>query len=177
MRLGTGINGGAGSASTDAAIDEVVSLFYTQLQESAARGLDDSQMDARGELDFQLVKDIVEQGHPEARTMVYQDLDRILCHVEALLSAEVTPITGRNIEAMLEEYHARTRDTAVGCSSTTARLGALERTRALTPLPPPQVPSFDHKATLRLCRMWFSNTHLTYPSVRSLIPLAHLSCY
>jgi len=150
MRLEAGANGGAGSASTDAAINEVVSLFRTQLQESAARGLDDSQMDARGELDFQLVKDIVEQGHAEARAMIQLDLDRILRRVEALQSAEVTPITGGNTEAMLEEYHARTRNTVVGAvAPITARLEALERTRTRTPLPPPQVASFDHEALVR----------------------------
>jgi hypothetical protein len=57
-------------ASTDAAINKVMSLFCTQFQESAARGLDDSQVDARGELDFHLVKDIVEQGRAEARAMI-----------------------------------------------------------------------------------------------------------
>jgi len=150
MRLEAGANSGAGSASTDAAINEVVSLFRTQLQESAARGLDDSQMDARGELDFQLVKDIVEQGHAEARAMIQLDLDHILRRVEALQSAEVTPITGGNTEAMLEEYHARTRNTVVGAvAPITARLEALERTRTRSPLPPPQVPSFDHEALVR----------------------------
>ena len=55
-----GTNGGTGSASMDAAINEIVSLFHMQWQEFEARGLADSQMDARGELDFQLVKVIIE---------------------------------------------------------------------------------------------------------------------
>lgn len=149
LRLEAGASGGAGSASTDAAINEVVSLFRAQLQESAARGLDDSQVDARGELDFQLVKDIVEQGHAEARAMIQQDLDRILQRVEALQSAEVTPVSGGNTEAMLEEYHARTRNTVVGAvAPITARLEALERTRTRTPLPP-QAPTVDHEALVR----------------------------
>ena len=150
MRLEAGANGGAGSMSTDAAINEVVSLFRTQLQESAARGLDDSQMDARGELDFQLVKDIVEQGHAEARAMIQLDLDRILRRVEALQSAEVTPIIGGNTEAMLEEYHVRTRNTVVDAvAPITAHLEALERTRTRTLLPPPQVASLDHEVLVR----------------------------
>jgi hypothetical protein len=149
LRLEAGANGGAGSASTDAAINEVVSLFRAQLQESAARGLDDSQVDARGELDFQLVKDIVEQGHAEAREMIQHDLDRILQRVEALQSAEVTPVSGGNAEAMLEEYHVRTRNTVVGAvAPITARLEALERTRTRTPLPP-QAPTVDHEALVR----------------------------
>jgi hypothetical protein len=148
LRLEAGANGGTGSASTDAAINEVVSLFRAQLQESAARGLDDSQVDARGELDFQLVKDIVEQGHAEARVMIQQDLDRILRRVEALQSAEVTPISGRDTEAMLEDYHARTRNTVVGAvAPITARLDVLERTRTRTPFP--QAPTLDHEALVR----------------------------
>jgi hypothetical protein len=149
LRLEAAAHGAAGSASTDAAINEVVSLFRAQLQESAARGLDDSQVDARGELDFQLVKDIVEQGHAEARAMIQQDLDRILRRVEALQSAEVTPVSGGNTEAMLEEYHTRTRNSVVGAvAPITARLEALERTRTRTPLPP-QAPTVDHEALVR----------------------------
>jgi len=150
LRSEAGANGGTGAASTDAAINEVVSLFRTQFQESAAQGLDDSQVDTRGELDFQLVKDIVEQGHAKARAMIQQDLDEILRRFEALQSAEVTPINGGNTEAMLEEYHTRTRDTVVGAvAPITARLEALERTRTRTPLPVSQVTTFDHEALVR----------------------------
>ncbi len=42
LRSEDGANGGTASVSTDAAINKVVSLFRTQLQEPAARGLDDS---------------------------------------------------------------------------------------------------------------------------------------
>ena len=111
------------------------------------QGLDDSQVDAVGELGFQLVKDIIEQGHAEAQSMIQQDLDRILCHVEALQSAEVTPINGPNTEAMLEEYHIRTRNTVVSAvAPITARLEVLEQTWAHTPLPLSQVATFDHEA-------------------------------
>ncbi|KAH9171750.1 hypothetical protein EDB89DRAFT_2114402 [Lactarius sanguifluus] len=152
LRLEAGANGGVGSTSTEAAINGVVSLFRAQLQVSAARGLDDSQMDARGELDFQLVRDIVEQGHAEARAVIQQDLDRILRRVEALQSAEVTPINGSGTEAMLEEYHARTRNTVVDAiTPISERLDALERIRTRTPLPPPQAmtTAMDHEALVR----------------------------
>jgi hypothetical protein len=111
--------------------------------------LDDSQVDAVGELGFQLVKDIIEQGHAEARSMIQQDLDRILCHVEALQSAEVMPINGPNTEAMLEEYHIRTCNTVVSAVALiTARLEVLEQMRARTLLPLSQVATFDHKAVV-----------------------------
>jgi hypothetical protein len=144
-------NGRAASASTEAAINEVVSLFRAQLQESAARGLDDSQIDARGELDFQLVKDVVEQGHAEARAVIQKELDRILRRVEALQSPIVTPINGGNTEAVLEEYHARTHNTVVGAvAPIAARLDALERTRSHTPLPvSPATTTVDHEGLAR----------------------------
>lgn len=152
LRLEAGANGGAGSASTEAAINEVVSLFRTQLQESAARGLDDSQVDARGELDFQLIKDIVEQGHAEARAGIQQDLDRIIRRVEALQSAVTTPINTSNPGAILEDYHAHTRNAVVGAvAPITARLEALERTRPRTPLPP-QATTVDHEALVHELR-------------------------
>ena len=152
LRLEASANGGAGSASTEAAINEVVSLFRTQLQESAARGLDDSQVDARGELDFQLIKDIVEQGHAEARAAIHQDLDRIMRRVEALQSTVTTPINGSNPGAMLEEYHAHTQNAVVGAvAPITARLEALERTRPRTPLPP-QVMTINHEALVHELR-------------------------
>jgi hypothetical protein len=111
-------------------------------------------MDARGELDFQIVKDIVEQGHAEARAVIQQDLDRILRRVEAmqLSSAEGTPINGGNTEAMLEEYHARTRNTVVDViTPISERLDALERFRPRTPLPPmpQQATPVDHEALVR----------------------------
>jgi predicted RecB family endonuclease len=148
LRLETG---GVGSTSTEAAINGVVSLIRAQLQESAARGLDDSQMDACGELDFQLVRDIVEQGHAEARAVIQQDLDRILRSVEALQSAEGTPINGGdNAEAMMEEYHARTRDTVVDAiTPISERLDALERIRTRSPLPPLQATTIDHEGLVR----------------------------
>jgi hypothetical protein len=143
-----------GAATSEAALNDLVSLFRAQLQESAARGLDDSQMEARGELDFQLVKDIVEQGHAEARAVIQKDLDRVLRCVEALQSPVVTPINGGNTEAVLEEYHARTHNTVVGAvAPIAARLEALERTRPHTPLPvTPVAAPIDHEGLVRELR-------------------------
>ncbi|KAJ6627022.1 hypothetical protein B0H10DRAFT_2210879 [Mycena sp. CBHHK59/15] len=65
---------GSLSPSAEAAITEVVQLFRSQLQDSVARGLEDSHMDARGELDFELIKDAVQQGHAEARAVLKREL-------------------------------------------------------------------------------------------------------
>ncbi|EIW86254.1 hypothetical protein CONPUDRAFT_114402 [Coniophora puteana RWD-64-598 SS2] len=69
--------------ATEDAIAEVVGLFRAQLQESAARGLDDSQMDARGELDLELIKDIIQQGHADALELLRGELHSIVHRVEA----------------------------------------------------------------------------------------------
>ena len=55
-QLEDGANGGTGLGSMDAAINEVTSLFHTQLQGFAVQGLDNSHMDARGKFDSQLVR-------------------------------------------------------------------------------------------------------------------------
>ena len=157
MQLEAGTNGGAGSASMNAAIKDVMPLFHAQLQESAAHGLDDSQMDARGKLDFQLVKDVVEQGHASARVMIQLDLEHILRCFEALQSAEVTLAAGGNTEAMFEEYHARTRNTVVGTTDQRVWGRSSERGR----VPCSHHPRCHHsttrpwrvRCTLRLCRI------------------------
>ncbi|KAI5991309.1 hypothetical protein F5J12DRAFT_907508 [Pisolithus orientalis] len=41
---------------------------------SAARGLDDSQIDARGELDLELIRDVVQQGHAENLLLIQTEL-------------------------------------------------------------------------------------------------------
>ncbi|KAF9014925.1 hypothetical protein BDQ17DRAFT_1340185 [Cyathus striatus] len=67
-------NGQSINSSTEAMIADVVSLFRAQLQDSAARSLEDSQMDARGEMDFQLLKDIIDEGHKELMSVMRREL-------------------------------------------------------------------------------------------------------
>lgn len=76
------ISGASISPTTEDAITEVVSLFRTQLQESAARGLDDSQIDARGELDLELIRDVVQQGHAENLLLIQTELREAISRVE-----------------------------------------------------------------------------------------------
>ncbi|KAF9017592.1 hypothetical protein BDZ89DRAFT_1074684, partial [Hymenopellis radicata] len=60
--------------NTESMITEVVSLFRSQLRDSAARSLEDSQMDARGELDFQLIRNVIEEGHAETLAHLRKEL-------------------------------------------------------------------------------------------------------
>ncbi|KAF5356305.1 hypothetical protein D9756_004271 [Leucocoprinus leucothites] len=70
-------NGSTLNPNTEAQIADVISLFRTQLQESAARSLEDAQMDARGEMDFQLIRDVVEEGQKELLSIVRHELSGI----------------------------------------------------------------------------------------------------
>lgn len=71
-------NAQALNPSTEAQIADVISLFRTQLQESASRSLEDTQMDARGEMDFQLIKDVVEEGQKQLLNLVRNELKDII---------------------------------------------------------------------------------------------------
>lgn len=104
-------NGGAGvSPSTESMMADVISLFRTQLQESATRSMEDSQMDARGELDFQMIKDVVEGGHKELISVVQQEIHRVTQHLPASytsnVSQDVVPVVeqvgNRTINAVVE---------------------------------------------------------------------------
>ena len=76
-------NGGPSiSLATEDCITEVVSLFRMQLQESAARGLDDSQMDAHGELNLELIRDSVQRGHAENLLLVQTELHEAISCIE-----------------------------------------------------------------------------------------------
>ncbi|KAG5646905.1 hypothetical protein DXG03_001981 [Asterophora parasitica] len=98
-------------ASTQAMISEIQSLFRTQLQDSAARSLEASQLDARGELDFQLFKDVVEESNKELMDALRSDLHELQQQVWQARSAndgsvEIVPaverLGNRTINAVLE---------------------------------------------------------------------------
>lgn len=104
-------NGGAGvSLSTESMMADVISLFRTQLQESATRSMEDSQMDARGELDFQMIKDVVEGGHKELISVVQREIHRVTQHLPtshaANVSQDMVPVVeqigNRTINAVVE---------------------------------------------------------------------------
>ena len=64
-------------STTQTMISEVQSLFRTQLRESTMRSLEDSQMDARGELDVQLFKDVVQNGNKELIKSIGDELQAL----------------------------------------------------------------------------------------------------
>jgi hypothetical protein len=101
---------GAAAASinpaTEDAITEVVALFRTQLQESAARGLDDSQMDARGELDLELIRDVVQQGHAENLLLLQTELHEAVSRIEQAQPAH-TPSNNMELVPIIDQINHR----------------------------------------------------------------------
>ncbi|KAJ6569529.1 hypothetical protein B0H19DRAFT_1373665 [Mycena capillaripes] len=101
---------GSLNPSAEAMITEVVQLFRSQLQTSAARGLEDSRMDARGEIDFDLIKDVVQQGHAEARAL----LKRELADIGMRMSQGQMPVeTAESVGPLMRELNNRTVDAVV----------------------------------------------------------------
>ena len=96
------------SASTEAMMADVISLFRTQLQESATRSLDASQMDARGDLDFQMIKDVVEEGHNGLLLAMQHEFHRIIeqppndSHNPQEILSFVDQIGNRTVNAVVE---------------------------------------------------------------------------
>ena len=94
------------SPATEDAIAEVVALFRTQLQESAARGLDDSQMDARGELDLELIRDVVQRGHAENLLLLQTELREALSRLEQVQPAP-TPSNDVELVPIIDQINHR----------------------------------------------------------------------
>ena len=103
------------SASTEAMMADVISLFRTQLHESATRSLDDGQMDARGDLDFQMIKEVVEEGHKGLLLAMQHEIHRLVKQLpidndpQEILSF-VDQIGSRTVNAVVEsisEFTAR----------------------------------------------------------------------
>ncbi|KAJ7051236.1 hypothetical protein C8F01DRAFT_1340834 [Mycena amicta] len=91
------------SPSVEAMITEVVQLFRSQLR-------DNSQLDARGELDFELIKDIVQSGHAESRAL----LKRELAEMSMRVAQGRAPVdAGESIAPLMQELNKRTVDAVV----------------------------------------------------------------
>ncbi|KAJ7037434.1 hypothetical protein C8F04DRAFT_1035710 [Mycena alexandri] len=101
---------GSLSPSAEAMITEVVQLFRSQLQETASRAFEDSRADARGEMDFELIKDVVEQGHAEARAV----LKRELADIGMRMSQGRVPVEpAESMGPLMQELNNRTVDAVV----------------------------------------------------------------
>jgi hypothetical protein len=78
--------------------EEVISLFRAQLQDSAVRSLQDSQMDARGEFDFQMLKEVVEDGNKELLVSFQQEIH------DAIQNLPVSSESKSDLLPVIEEF-------------------------------------------------------------------------
>ncbi|EJF58554.1 hypothetical protein DICSQDRAFT_149052 [Dichomitus squalens LYAD-421 SS1] len=120
-------NGQAINSSTEAMISEVVTLFRAQLQESAARQLDEGLMDARGEFDFELLKGIIEQSHEESRAVLQREIATLLQQAQPNIPRD----RDAELQRLIEDLGNRTINTlANAMSQLGARIQAMEASRA-----------------------------------------------
>ncbi|EMD41412.1 hypothetical protein CERSUDRAFT_79057 [Gelatoporia subvermispora B] len=119
--LGTKYGAGLSpSNATEGMLNDVVAMFRSQLQESLARLLEDSRMDARGEFDFDLLKGILDQNQAETRAMMRRD-------IADLLQARHNET---DVGQIVEDLSNRTMNAVVGATSSLAkRLQAVESAR------------------------------------------------
>ncbi len=118
------------NSSMEAAISEVISLFRAQLQDSAARSLDDSQMDGRGEFDFELLKGIIEQSQEESRAVLQREITSLLGS-QTLTQAPVSREHDTELKQLIDDLGNRTINTlASAMSQLGARIQAMEASRA-----------------------------------------------
>lgn len=109
-------------ASTRTMISELQSLFRTELQDSAVRSLDDSQMSAHGEMDFQLFKGVVEDGNKELMTAIKRDIQ------ELQLQLWQAHNSNGNIQPIVEQIGSQTINAVIeAVSELSARQEAIGR--------------------------------------------------
>jgi hypothetical protein len=96
-------------ASTQNMVSELQSLFRTELQTSAMRSLEDSEMTARGEMDIQLFKGVMEDGNKELMSVIKKVIHEVQSQAwQARVenSVDIAPIveqTGnRTVKAVIE---------------------------------------------------------------------------
>ncbi|KAF9560205.1 hypothetical protein CPC08DRAFT_665707 [Agrocybe pediades] len=112
------------SSSTESMMADVISLFRTQLQESATRSLEDSQFDARGELDFQMVKDVIEDSQRELIAALQREIQAL--SVSGVSNAASG--TAESIVPVVEQVGVKTINAVVeAISNLSARQEAMAR--------------------------------------------------
>ena len=106
------VSGGQVSESMDAKIDELLSFYRMQLEKDASKGLQEGQADARGEIDFEVIREVIENGHKDARALIQQELASAIqrleeqAHQQRGSSPDVLPI--------IERFHDRIVEAVVG---------------------------------------------------------------
>ncbi|TRM62921.1 hypothetical protein BD626DRAFT_557808 [Schizophyllum amplum] len=98
-------NGAAAAADMEAKIDEMMSLFRQHLSDAATKSMMDSQMDARGEFDFEMLKDAVQEGHQESLRIMQQELSSL---TQSLAQVQVSGGAAQDLGPLLQRLNANT---------------------------------------------------------------------
>ena len=80
----TPLNGRFVSAQTDDLVKEAMEMFRAQLKDSAVQNLDDSRVDARGDIDFEIVRNVVEQSQEETRQHLQSQIGQLMAAVDEI---------------------------------------------------------------------------------------------
>lgn len=183
QRLAAITGQGALNSQTEAKINEVISLFRSQLQESASKSMDDSQMDARNELDFELIRDVVEESHVQLLEVMKREIQGLMPQ-RASISPSDAPIPAgssipQEIEHTMQSYSKATVEAvveAIGELSTrleTIGYAAPDRERdalvdamvnAITPIMSASSPDYDYLSE--------KLAHAVHPHISQFIDLA-----
>lgn len=127
-------------AEIETMMDDLISLFRAQLRDSAAKSLEDSQMDARAELDFQLIKDLIEQSHQEMLLTFQREVERIASAFGNDGSDVVNAIDSaskRTVDAVVEafsDFSARQEAVSLNMPSRERDLMVEKLTNVLSPM-------------------------------------------
>ncbi|KAL1688021.1 hypothetical protein GGG16DRAFT_60865 [Schizophyllum commune] len=98
-------NGASMTGELEAKIEEMMSLFRQHLSDAAAKSMMDSQMDARGDLDFEMLKDAVQEGHQESLRIMQRELSSL---TQSLAQAQVSNGTTQDLGPLLQKLNANT---------------------------------------------------------------------
>jgi chromosome segregation ATPase len=105
------LSSGLVTSSMDAKMDELLSLYRVQLDKDASRGLQEGHADARGEIDFEVIKDVIVEGHKDARALIQQELTSAIQRLEEQASKQRK---SSDVLPVIEQLNNRTIEAVVG---------------------------------------------------------------
>lgn len=122
-------------AEMETMMADFVSLFRSQIRDSATKGLEDGQLDARGELDFQLIKDLIEHSHQEMLSTFQREVQRIAPGSDVISVVDgASKRTVNGVVEALSEFSARQEAVSLNMPSRERDLMVEKLTNVLLPM-------------------------------------------
>ncbi|KAL0945542.1 hypothetical protein HGRIS_014704 [Hohenbuehelia grisea] len=120
-------------ASTEEKVDEVISLFRAQLKESTLRSLENSRVDARGDVDIDFLQEFIQQSQAKLFTSLKRELEGLNLQLRgsADQASSLAPqdyVTGSEVKQMMENFSSLTVGAVVeAIQEQSVRLETVER--------------------------------------------------